>query len=364
MNIAIDAGSAAVQKKTGVAKYILRLIENLERQDDGNNYIICYRLSRWKKRAFFYQPRRATTRIKLFQEPFFNGRGIDVFHGPDARLPRIKGPKLVATLHDVFSLVSDEFAEREFREKKIARYRDVADRADRIICVSENTRRDFLGFFPYAESKTCIIGEGVDEQFCPRSREEIDKIKSKYGIRADYILYVGALSKRKNILRMFEAFQKARRRIDANLQFVAAGNLTYGREDILKYITDNKCGDEIVLAGYVPDEDLPALYSGARLFLFTTLYEGFGLPILEALACGAPVLTSNVSAMPEVGGDSVTTADPRDVEDMEEKLISCLNEPRVGDSGKYGNTGLSSHISWDRMAQETIKVYREVFEDT
>jgi glycosyltransferase involved in cell wall biosynthesis len=363
MNIAIDASSAAVQKKTGVAKYILRLIENLEGQDDDNNYTICYRLSRWKKREFFYQPRRKTTKIKLFQEPFFFGRNVDVFHGPDARLPRVRGPKLVATVHDVFSLVSDEFAEKEFREKKIARYRDVADRADRIICVSENTRRDFLSFFPFAESRTCVIGEGVDEHFYPRPQEEIERIRNQYGIRSDYILYVGALSKRKNILRMFEAFRKARQQMGADLQFVAVGKLTYGREEILKYIGDNDCGNEIVLAGYVPDDDLPALYSGARLFLFTTLYEGFGLPILEALACGVPVLTSNVSSMPDVGGDAVIVANPRDVEDIKEKLIACLNEPRSRDSGRRGSIELSSHISWDRMAKDTMRMYATLFEE-
>jgi glycosyltransferase involved in cell wall biosynthesis len=363
MRIAIDASSAAVPGKTGVAKYILRLIENLEKQDDNNDYVIYYRLSRWKKREYFYRPIGKSTKIKLFQEPLFTGRGIDVFHGPDVRLPRISGPKLVVTVHDVFSLVSDEFADEEFRKKKIARYDDIAKRADRIICVSENTRRDFINFFPEAEPRIRVIAEGVDEQFYPRPKAEVDRVKEKYGIQSDYILYVGALSKRKNILRMFEAFHNARRQLNQKLQFVAVGKLTYGKEEILDYISDNRCDEEILLTGYVPDEDLPALYSGARLFLFTTLYEGFGLPILEALACNTPVVTSNVSSMPEVGGDSVITADPSSVDDITEKVLSCMQRSDAAATSDNGKPGLHTHISWSRMALETSRSYAGLFED-
>ncbi|NQU07474.1 MAG: glycosyltransferase family 4 protein, partial [Candidatus Abyssubacteria bacterium] len=272
MRIGIDASSMAVPQKTGVARYVLRLVERLEKLDDENEYVIYYRLSRWKRRKYFYRPTKATTRVKLFQEPFFAGRGIDVFHGPDARLPKIRGPracapKLVATVHDLFSLVSEEFADDKFRKKKIARYKDIAERADRIVCDSESTRRDFTRFFPEAESKTCVIYPGVDDRFSPRGEAEIEGVRRKYGIGPEYILYVGSLSKRKNILRMFEAFREVRRQRGGDIQFVAAGRLTHGKEEILSYLKDNRCDGRILLPGYVPDEDLPALYSGARLFL-------------------------------------------------------------------------------------------------
>ncbi|MBI4831263.1 MAG: glycosyltransferase, partial [Candidatus Lindowbacteria bacterium] len=231
MRIAIDASSAAIPQRTGVAKYIHRLIENLEELDEQNEYVVCYRLSRWKRQSHFYQPRKATTKVKLFQEPLGVGRNISVLHGPDARLPRLlRDVKLVVTVHDLFSLVSDEFADERFRRKKIAQYRDISRRADKIICVSESTRGDLVRFFPEAEPKTCVIYEGVDGRFYPRPDEEVKRIREKYGINSEYVLYVGALSKRKNILRMFEAFHLARRETGENLQFVAAGKLTYGKE--------------------------------------------------------------------------------------------------------------------------------------
>lgn len=353
MKIGIDASSAAIEQKTGVATYITHLVKHLEALDDGNEYVIYYRLSRRKNRPFFYAPKKASTKVKLFQEPFFRGLGLDVFHGPDVRLPKIRGPKLVATVHDLFSLVSDEFADEKFRRKKIARYRDIAERADRIICVSDSTRRDFIRFFPDAEPKTCVIYEGVDEQFYPRSEEEVERVKRKFGIASDYILYVGALSKRKNIIRMCEAFHKARGKLGEELQLVLAGKLTYGREEILAYLEEHNSEGKILLSGYAPAEDLPALYSGARLFLFTTLYEGFGLPILEALACGTPVVTSNLSAMNEVGARATHRVDPRSSDEIAHKIVEAIQTPnQVAPAG--------SIPGWREMARRISELYREI----
>ncbi|RJP24576.1 MAG: glycosyltransferase family 1 protein [Candidatus Abyssobacteria bacterium SURF_5] len=362
MRIAIDASSAAIEQKTGVAKYITRLIENLEALDDDNEYVVYYRLSRWKRRANFYRPRKRTTKVKFFQEPFFRGRGIDVFHGLDARLPEIRGPKLIVTIHDLFSLVSDEFADERFRKKKIARYRDIAERADGIICVSESTRQDFIRFFPEAEPKTHVVYHGVDEQFFPRTEEEIERIKKKYGIRADYLLHVGEISKRKNLLRMFKAFRSARERLGEDLQFVAAGKLSHGHEDVIRYLNENGCSDQILLTGYVPDEDLPALYSGAKLLLFTTLYEGFGLPILEALACGTPVVTSDVSSMNEIGGADTVRANPRSEGAIAEKIVDVLSRPYEVRQESGNSVLLMQTADWRETARATLAVYRAIRE--
>ena len=363
MRIAIDASSAAVQQKTGVGKYIQRLIERLEELDDENEYVIYCRLSRWKRRRYFYRPTKATTKVKLFQEPFFTGRGIDVFHGLDARLPKIRGPrargpKLVATVHDLFSLVSEEFADDKFRRKKIARYGDIAEKADRIICDSESTRRDFTRFFPETESKTCVIYPGVDDRFSPRGEAEIEGVRRKYGIQSDYVLYVGELSKRKNILRMFEAFREVRRQRGGDIQFVAAGRLTHGKEEILSYLKDNRCDGHILLTGYVPDEDLPALYSGARLFLFTTLYEGFGLPILEALACGAPVISSNTSSSAEIGRGVAALVDPLSVEEIAAALSRVLEGHGGVEDNEAGPDLLKRR--WSDVARDVLSIYDEL----
>lgn len=354
LRIAIDASSAAGPRGTGIARYIHCLIEHLEEIDQENEYWICYRLSRLKGRRYFYRPLRKSTRVRMFQEPFFSGRGIDVFHGPDARLPGCSAPKMIATLHDVFSLVSDAFAVERFRSATIARYRDIADRAHRIVCVSESTRRDFLGFFPEAESRTCVIPEGVESRFFPRSALELHKVREKYRICQDYVLYVGDLSRRKNVVRMIGAFHRALETAGRNLQFVLAGKLCGGDKEVVECVRACRGDDRIRFLGYVDDVDLPALYSGARVFFFVTLYEGFGLPILEALACGTPVLTSNVSSCPEIAASVTCKVDPQSVDEMAAALADLVGRPDT-EAWKAARREAARSYDWRLTAERTLK---------
>ena len=202
-----------------------------------------------------------------------------------------------------------------------------------------------------------MIYLGVDDAFAPQPADEIDRIRKKYGIESDYVFYVGALSVRKNALRMFEAFQRARERTDSNLQLVAAGRLTYGKDRILDYVEKNRCGDEILLPGYVPDEDLPALYSGAKAFLFATRYEGFGLPVLEAAACGVPVVTSNIGSTAEIADGIARLVDPLSVEDISEALLHVM------DAGRSAGEGVVSDLpkrKWTDMARDVLSIYEEL----
>jgi glycosyltransferase involved in cell wall biosynthesis len=263
----------------------------------------------------------------------------------------------VATVHDVFSLVSDEFADERFRKKKIARYTDIAKRADIIICDSNSTRNDFLKHFPQAEPKIRVVYLGVDDKFSPQPSEEVQRVRRKYGIETDYVFYVGALSIRKNLLRMFEAFLHAREQLGGNLQFLAAGRLTYGKDQIVDFVRGRRCDGKILTPGYVAEEDLPALYSGAKAFLFATQYEGFGLPILEAAACGVPVVTSNLSSTAEIGEGIALLADPLSVEDIADALLEAI------DSGSTVSGGPNAELpkrKWTDMAHDVLSIYDEL----
>lgn len=354
MRIAIDATSAAVDQPTGIARYIHRLIEHLEAIDCENEYWVCYRLSRLRAYRYFYRPARGTTRVRIFQEPLSPGRGIDVFHGPDARLPGLSGPRMVATVHDLLFLLSEGFADEKFRRAKIARYRDVASRAHRIVCVSESTRRDFLRFFPEAEPKICVIPEGMDGRFFPRADLEVSRARRKYDIGPDYVLYVGDLSRRKNVVRMIEAFRQAARAVGGSLQFVLAGKLCGGDEEVVECVRSNRGDDRIRFLGYVADEDLPALYSGARLFFFATLYEGFGLPILEALSCGTPVLTSDVSASAEIAAEVTRKVNPLNPDEMAAALDDLVGR-RDTAADKAARREAARRYGWRLMAERMLR---------
>ncbi len=354
MRIAIDASSAAVPRKTGIARYIHRLIEHLGRIDRENEYLVCYRLSRLRSFRHFYRPGRKNMRVRIFQEPFFFGRGVDLFHGPDARLPGFSGPRMVATVHDVSSLVSDAFAGDKFRRAVIDRYRDIAGRADRIVCVSESTRKDFLRFFPEAEPRTAVIPEGVDSRFSPSPAGEVSRVRQKYGIGPNYVLYVGDLSRRKNVVRLIGAFLRSWRDAGGSFQFVLAGRLCEGDEEVVQCVQARRGDDRIRFLGYVADEDLPALYSGAKVFFFATLYEGFGLPILEALACGTPVLTSNVSSSAEIAAEATWKVNPHREEEMAEALADLLVRPDT-DAARAARREAARRYDWRLTAERMLK---------
>lgn len=354
MRIAIDASSAVARRKTGIARYVRRLIEHLGEIDRENEYLVYYRLSRLKGACHLYWPVWKNMRVRIFQEPCFSGRGIDVFHGPDARLPGVSGPRMVATVHDVFSLVSHACFSEKFRHLAIARYRDIADRADRIVCVSESTRKDFLRFFPEAEPRTVVIAEGVDSRFSPRPASDVRRVREKYGIGPEYVLYVGDLSRRKNVVGMIGAFRRVLESPGKDLQFVLAGNLCDGDEEVVECVRAHRGDDRIRFLGYVEDEDLPALYCGARVFFFATLSEGFGLPILEALACGTSVLTSNVSASAEIAAEATCKANPRNEEEMAAALVDLLCRSDT-DEAKAARREAARRYDWRLTAERMLK---------
>lgn len=365
MHIALDISSAARAEATGVAMYIRRLVAAFARVGGAHEFTLVRRASRWKN--IFNKPALPgpNFRHKLLcggLHPFFS-RSLNVFHGLDARLPGawLKAPT-VATIHDVFSVLqSREFAADEFREMKTRRYRELVRRADCIICVSEAVRRDVLETLQPDPRKLRVVYEAGGEGFAPRSEEEVRAVRAKYGLQdKPYFLFVGSLNKRKNVAALVEAFTQARARTQQDLLFALAGRSGYGGAEIQAAIARTPCQEAIRLLGYVADEDLSALYSGALGLLFATLYEGFGIPALEAFACGCPVIGSTTGSLPEIIGDAGLLADPSSV-----AAIAAQIEKLAGDSALRSALvakGLrrAKDFSWDKTAAECLKIYEEL----
>jgi glycosyltransferase involved in cell wall biosynthesis len=363
MRVAIDASAVVRAKRTGVANYTANVIENLAAVDPETDFILCYRLSRWKRRQYFLE----TTAPNLSRGVIAPGlgwlsqRGVQVFHGPDARLPEAGRAAMVVTFHDVFSLVSDEWATPKFRAKKLERYRQAIARADKIIAVSECTKQDILRFLEVDAKKIDVVYCGVNDGFCRRSDEEIEAVRAKYGLAGPYVLYVGQLATRKNIVRLLEALTQILDHVGPDrLTALLTGDVSFGEDAIGKALKEFKHPKSLVLPGHVETADLPALYSGAELFLFPTLYEGFGLPVIEAMACGAPVLTSNVSALPEVGGDVALLVDPEDTDAIAAEAVRILEDSALRADLRIRGVERAREFTWRKTAEETLAVYRSV----
>jgi len=359
MNIAIDVSSYAKKGRTGIGLYLRCLVDHLAAIDTVNHYTLCHRLSRLRRWSYLLRVDHPNFRSKVFHErlnPFFPRR-LDVFHGTDGRLPTYRNLKTVVTVHDVSVFVSDAYSSEGFRRKKGRRYRDLAERATRIIADSESTRQGLIEHVDTDPARVCVVPLGVSPAFRPCPPEEQAAIRAKYGIEGAFILYVGAITTRKNVQGMLRAFARVAKQSEATL--VLAGRPGRNAEAELAPIAELSLAGRVLLTGYVPDQDLAPLYSAARLFAFPTLYEGFGIPLLETMACGTPAVTSNWSSMPEVAGDAALLVDPHDTEAMADAMLRLLADEGLHGELRARGIERAREFTWERTARETLAVYQQ-----
>jgi len=374
MRICLDL-SPAVHQHAGLGRYAQELLLALAAADGQNEYVVFYNnpaaarvdptLERFPKitTPLSYKPWRLSALLahfaRLSQDRLFPG--VDLFHVTDHLLPYFRLIKSVFTLHDLIFLFHPETHKplnRWFLTLMMPRFLRAADA---VIAVSECTKRDAMRLYGLDEAKIRVIYEGVNPRFCPASPEAIAAVRARYGLPEHFILYVGTIEPRKNLTALLEAFHHLLATHDLRLVIVGKKGWLY--EGFFRRLRELGLEDRVIFTGYVPDEDLPAIYSAADLFVFPSLYEGFGLPVLEAMACGVPVICSNTSSLPEVAGDAALLVDPADV-----RALAGAIERVLTDEGKWREMrerGLqqAARFSWDEAAAMSLKVYQDVLFD-
>jgi glycosyltransferase involved in cell wall biosynthesis len=284
----------------------------------------------------------ANVRRRLIFEPF-SPRGADLFHGLNQRLPRLRMRRSVATFHDLF-VMSGEYSTPEFRARFTEQARDAAARADAIIAVSEFTRGQVISLLDVEPSRVHVVYHGIRRlEFPAVEREKV-------------ILNVGAIQTRKNIVRLVEAFE----RVDVSWRLVLAGSAGFGSAEILARISASPARARITVTGYIPPEDLAAWYAKASIFAFPSLDEGFGMPVLEAMAAGVPVLTSNRSALPEVAGDAALLVNPENTEELAQGLWNLTEREDLRRDLAGRGSERARLFRWEKAVSETWNVYRKV----
>lgn len=361
MNIAIEASNLARPDKTGVAVYGTNLISHLAERDRENRYYLCYRLSRIRKKRFFFRTVNPNFRVKIIQEPFnrlFMKR-MDLYHGLDARVYESGGMKKVVTVHDVLHY-TDVFPVEPYPAGKIEKYRKMLSAADAIIAVSHHTRKDLVQQLSVAQEKIEVVYHGVEERFRARNPQETRAVLDRYGIGSSYLLYVGCIEARKNLSRLLEAFARVRKGGYPSFELVMAGNPGEGADTVFQTVGKLGLEECVRIVGYVQQEDLPFLYTGAEIFLFPSLYEGFGMPVLEAMACGTPVVASSVTSIPEVAGEAALLVDPHSVESISSAIQSLLGDPSLRKAYAHKGIVRAGEFTWEKAAKQTLEVYRKV----
>lgn len=289
--------------------------------------------------------------------------GLDVFHAPaSVGLPFRKECAYVLTILDVIGLAVPHLLPRAPRAAQVhhwTRERVSLLRADAVLTVSEHSRRDIVRWLGVAPKRITVIPLGADEQFrVIESMESVCEGLTRYGLGRGYVLYVGGFDRRKNVASLIDAYGASRAAKDADL--VLVGEMTPEAAELMERARGRGVESRTRFLGYVPDEDLPALYNGAAVFVYPSLYEGFGLQLAEAMACGVPVIASDRTSLPEVLRGAGMLVDPENSGQIAEAIDAVVFDAdaaaRLGDAGRKVAAGLS----WERVALRTLDVYRTV----
>ncbi|MGE0885605.1 MAG: glycosyltransferase family 4 protein [Blastocatellales bacterium] len=370
MRIALDA-IPLVAAKTGIGHYTDALAASLARIHQDHQYLL---LSPFdfafhagngtppNLSKMFFPVRSVFRKWWLAGLPaMLRISPLDVFHGTNYCIPVFSPCPTVVTIHDLSLFTQSHTHEDDNVKRGRRRMPLMARRATRIIAPSEFTKHEIIRHLGVREDKIQVIFEAARDGMKPLPASECQPVLDKHQIRQPYLLYVGTIEPRKNLLTLIRAYDELLRTTEHRPQLVMCGGRGWLCDEVFQLVDELKLTDQIRFTGYVDDEDLPALYSSAEIFLYPSLYEGFGLPPLEAMACGAPTITSNVSSLPEVVGRAGLTHDPNDWQTLTAHIARLLGDSAARQNFKQAGKDQAAHFSWDRAARETQSVYDEVF---
>ncbi len=358
MRIGINASLLAAgggYRRTGVSRYIGELIDALEPLLGPSDELAGF------GRRFPALARRPALRIMWEQAGLplvAAARGVDVFHGPLNVAPLAIRVPTVVTVHDLAFLHHPSRLPPARRAYMIAATRLSVGVADRVIAVSERTADDLAAWLPSSRNRITVIPEAPSASIERLTGSALDEFRSRAGIARPYVLAVGTLEPRKNLPFLLRAFAAVSDRFPHDLILVGPEGWMTG--ELHRTLERLHLGDRIRMTGFVSDRELGGWYSGADLFTFPSTYEGFGLPSVEAMHCGAPLLVSDSSCFPEVVGDAGMLVSPTDAPAWSEALVAILTDRALNDHLRDRSLASATRFSWERTATETLRVYREI----
>jgi len=382
MRIGIDY-TAAVRQGAGIGRYTRELVRALVQSDAVNEYVLlCAEAGLRKSRGMEnVEPREegwsGSTRVRRVGLPVSDRTlailwhrlrlplsvelvcgPLDVFHSPDFTLPPVRRAKTILTVHDLSFMRLPECSDPRLRAYLLRSVPKSVRRADVVLADSECTRSDLIELLDVPPERVQVLYAGVQDCF-QRVQETalLDGVRTKYDLPARFVLGLGTLQPRKNFERLIEAYARLATEAAPGIELVIAGGAGWMYDGIFRRVDELGLQEAVHLIGHVADGDLPALYTRAELFAFPSLYEGFGLPPLEAMACGTPVVASNVSSLPEVLGDAALLVDPYDVRAIAGAMQRVLEDTSLRRALIKRGLERVRKFTWAAAAQKLLRVY-------
>jgi len=376
MRVAIDY-TPAVNQRGGIGRYTRELFRALIRLDQQDEFVVYYSHPRGQRPAptfpgvknvaerplgvsdrwltILWHRLRVPLSIDLLTGP------VDLFHFPNFDMAPVRRGRRVVTIHDLSFLLHPECAEegnRAYLERAVPR---AIRQADFVVVDSANTQNDVICLLDADPARVEVVYPAVDEHFRPIADEDaLAQMREKYNLHFPFILNQNVVEPRKNLPRLIEAYARLRRDLGIEHRLVIGGGLGWLYEPVFQAVEEHSLGDSVVFLGYVSDADLPLLYNLADLFVYPSLYEGFGIPPLEAMACGTPVVTSNTSSLPEAVGDAGLMVRPTDVEGLAEAMAQVLTNPTMRADLSRRGLERAKLFTWQASAEKVLSIYRRL----
>ncbi|MFU0824917.1 glycosyltransferase family 4 protein [Clostridium sp.] len=368
MRIAIDARGINWYGGTGIGTYTENIVKNLINLYKDNYYRLYWselNYEEYKKdnTEIVMTSKRHT---RFFEQNYFSydliRENIDIYHVPqngiglniDAKC------KKVITVHDLIPYIMPETVGRGYLLKFLREVPNIIQNVDGIITVSEYSKKDILKFFPIDPDKIFVTPLAADSIYKPLDKDTCKKfLAKKYNITKPFILYIGGFSARKNVKALINSFLRALPNLEEKDYTLVIGG---AKKDLGEYLSSSysHLASKIMFTGFIPKQELPIFYNSCDAFVYPSLYEGFGLPPLEAMSCGAPVITSNITSIPEIVEDSAILINPYDEDELKESLEKVLNDEKLRESLREKGLRQASKFSWKKTAEKTFKVYEKV----
>jgi len=372
MIIGIDANEANQKTRVGVGQFAFNVIKELERRDKKNHYLMYLKAPplpdlpekrlNWDYK--FFGPSKLWTQVSLPIKLFTQKERLDVFYSPSHYSPRFSLMPTVISIMDLWHHYQPEqFTKKDLYQLTFWEKYSVK-KASRIVTISESTKKDLIKFYQYPADRITVAYPGFDkfeiQTSSPETNSQIEKIKKKYKISKDYLLYLGTLQPKKNLTGLVQAFNLLTSRYP-DLGLVIAGKKGWLYEEIFKKVKDLRLEDRVVFTGFIEESEKPYLIAGCGCFVLPSFYEGFGIPVLEAMALGVPVAISNISSLPEVGGRAAFYFDPKDPEKIAQTIgkvlkLSPEQTKKVGESGRQQ----ARKFSWEKCGRQVLSSLESV----
>jgi glycosyltransferase involved in cell wall biosynthesis len=371
MNIAIDGRAANWYRGTGIGTYTYQLINNLNQIDFLNNYLVFlpeeFHFEKEFRNNFKTNIAKQSSLNNFWEEirvpNVLSENDMDLYHIPQngVGLSGNISCKKVITLHDIIPLRMPETCSDRYLKIFNEDMPGIIEKCDGIITVSNFSKEDICKEFNFPREKIFVTYLAAEDIYKPLNKEECRYyLQERYGIEGDFLLYVGGFSPRKNILGLIEAFELLLHKHNKKLSLVVTGKKGISYETYKEKAISLGVEDKVLFTDFIPLEDMPIFYNAAKVFVYPSYYEGFGLPPLEAMACGTPVVASTETSIPEVCGDSALLSNPSSTEDICLKILSLLENQDLYKSLIRKGLVHTASFNWKKTAYDTLDAYKSI----